>query len=120
MAVRYYRDLLVWRKAVELLLESYRIAARLPPAERFNLASQMCRAAVSITANIAEGHGRLHRGEYLHHLSIARGSLMELDSHVLVVERLDFQRADELATISERILEVRMMLDGLIRSLRRA
>jgi hypothetical protein len=74
--VKSYKDLLVWQKAMDLVVESYKISKRLPRTETYGLASQIQRAAVSIPANIAEGHGRDHLGEYLHHLSIANGSLM--------------------------------------------
>ena len=73
MAIRHYRDLEVWQKAMDLVEQVYRLAKALPPEERYGLTSQIQRAAVSIPANIAEGHGRLHRGDYVHHLSMARG-----------------------------------------------
>ena len=75
--VKSYRDLLVWQKAMDLVEESYSVASQLPKTETFGLVSQIQRAAVSVPANIAEGHGRQHLGDYLHHLSIANGSLME-------------------------------------------
>src|SRR2546427_5897058 len=70
--VKSYRDLKVWAKAMDLVVESYKIAARLPKNELYGLANQIQRAAVSIPANIAEGHGRDHLGDYLHH-SFVRG-----------------------------------------------
>ena len=73
--VRSYRDLKVWEKSMDLVVESYRVSRLLPKAEMFGLISQIQRAAVSVPANIAEGHGREHMGDYLRHLSIASGSL---------------------------------------------
>src|SRR5581483_2372738 len=72
--IRSYRDLIVWQRGMDLIVLSYKIAKRLPPIEMYGLASQIRRAAVSVPANIAEGHGRHHRGEYVHHLSFANGS----------------------------------------------
>ena len=77
-----YRDLVVWQEAMDLVVATYRIAARLPRGEQYGLVNQMQRAAVSVPANIAEGHGRSGCREYLHHLSVARGSLMELETHL--------------------------------------
>jgi four helix bundle protein len=75
---------------MELLVETYRIASRLPDIERYGLASQLRRAAVSIPANIAEGFGRTARGDYLHHLSIAAGSLRELQTLLEAVTLLQY------------------------------
>lgn len=86
MTVQCYRDLLVWQKAMEVVLACYRLSETFPKTETFGLASQLRRAAVSIPANIAEGHGREHLGDYLHHLSIANGSLMEAETHLLLAE----------------------------------
>lgn len=91
--MKSYRELLVWQKAMDLVVESYRIASLLPKAELYGLRSQIQRAAVSIPANIAEGHGREHLGDYLHHLSAATGSLMELETHFLITEKLSFLAA---------------------------
>jgi len=77
MTIRSYRDLKVWQKAMDLAVDCYRLSRRLPRSEMYGLSSQMQRSAASIPANIAEGHGREHLGDYLHHLSMANGSLME-------------------------------------------
>ena len=77
--IQTHRDLIVWQKARQLAAASYRIARKLPPEERFGLTSQIQRAAISVPSNIAEGHGRLGKGDYARHLSIARGSLTELE-----------------------------------------
>lgn len=76
MSLKSYRELLVWQKAMDLVVESYRIGTLLPKTEVHGLKSQIQLAAVSIPANIAEGHGREHLGDYLHHLSMANGSLL--------------------------------------------
>lgn len=95
MAARMrYSDLLVWQKGMDLVIKAYELSGTLPNDERFGLVSQIRRAAVSVPANIAEGHGRYHRGDYVRHLSIANGSLRELETHVLIAQRLGFVGAD--------------------------
>jgi four helix bundle protein len=88
--VHGHRELIVWQRAIELTMESYALAKRLPVEERFALASQIRRAAASIPANIAEGNGHLYRGSYVRHLSIARASLMELDTHLEIAVRAQY------------------------------
>jgi len=73
MALKSYRDLEVWQKGVDLVVLLYQLTKLFPDDERYGLISQIRRAAVSIPANIAEGYGRTHRGDYLRHLSIAKG-----------------------------------------------
>ena len=90
MTIRSYRDLKVWERAMDLVVASYKFTELLPKSEAYGLVPQIGRAAVSIPANIAEGHGREHLGEYLHHLSVANGSLMELETHFLIANRLAY------------------------------
>jgi four helix bundle protein len=118
MPLKSYRELDVWKKAMDLVEAVYILAAKFPPAERYGLTSQLQRAAVSIAANIAEGYGRSHRGDYLHHLSISRGSLMEVETHLTLAVRLKLaSRADVLAAwqLSQKVGQ---MLTKLIASLR--
>ncbi len=115
--VKCYKDLKVWQKAMDLVIESYRLTKLLPKSETYGLASQTQRAAVSIPANIAEGHGREHLGDYLRHLSIARGSLMELETHLLIMTRL-YIPIDEVKGTFEMVRELDRMLSGLAKSLR--
>lgn len=119
MNVRNYRDLLVWQKAMDIVVESYRIAALLPKTETYGLISQIQRAAVSIPANIAEGHGRDHLGDYLHHLSIANGSLMELETHILLLSRLSYLSTNETEKALAMTAEVSRMIAGLSKSLKK-
>jgi four helix bundle protein len=116
-ALHDYRDLRVWQVAMDLVVESYRLADLLPLRERFGLIAQIRRAATSVPANIAEGYGRLRRGEYLNHLSIARGSLKELETHLAIAERLGYLPASELARAAELCDFVSRMLTRLRRSL---
>src|ERR1700733_6566376 len=89
-----FRDLDVWHLGVELAETVYRITARFPKAELFCLTSQMRRAAVSIPSNIAEGRARDSSREFLHFLSISRGSLAELDTQLELAIRLDYSDSD--------------------------
>jgi four helix bundle protein len=118
VARQSHRDLVVWQKAVELVLESHRLADRFPPTERFVLTQQLVRAAVSVPANIAEGHGRVHRGDYIHHVSIARGSLMEVDTLLEVAERRHYVEPEDLATVRELVDHIGRMLTRLWMRLR--
>src|SRR5689334_4390965 len=87
-----YRDLRVWNAAVSLVLEVYRITETFPQTERFGLTSQLRRAAVSIASNIAEGHSRTTRGEYKNSVSIARGSVAEVEVQLILAKELDYLR----------------------------
>jgi four helix bundle protein len=87
---RGHRELVVWQRAMELAMESYSLAKRLPAEERFALASQIRRAASSVPSNIAEGSGHLYKGAYVRHLSIARASLMELDTQLEIAIRAGY------------------------------
>lgn len=113
-----YRDLLVWQKSMDLVVSSYDIAKRLPHQENYGLISQIQRAAVSTPANIAEGHGRRHRGDYLHHLSMARGSLLELETHLLISVRLAYVQSEDIEAVLGLADEVGRMISGLIQRLR--
>ena len=110
MAVRSYEELEVWQRAMDLVDDVYRASAELPDDERFGLVSQMCRAAVSVPANIAEGHGRLHRGDFLRHLSIASGSLRELETHLRIAQRQQFLAADRVTSLLSTTASVGRML----------
>ena len=120
MTVSSYRDLKVWQRAMDLVVSSYQLTKRFLQTEIYGLTSQIQRAAVSIPANIAEGHGREHLGDYLHHLSIANGSLMELETHLLVAVRLNYLNSEELNEVLSQTEEVGRMLAGLIRSLKKS
>ena len=117
MTIKSYRDLKVWQKAIDLVVQSYRLTKAFPKAETYALSGQIQRAAISIPANIAEGHGREHLGDYLHHLSIANGSHLELETHLLIANRLSYLQNSDLESILERTTEVGRMLAGLMMKL---
>jgi four helix bundle protein len=117
--VKTYRELDVWNKAVDMVVMVSELTRELPAEEKYGLMSQMQRAAVSVPSNIAEGYGRVHRGDYVHHLSIARGSLAELETHVTIAVRLNFLAREKATMLWNIIQDVGKMLSRLIRSLQR-
>ena len=118
MVIKSYRDLQVWQKAMDLVVEGYKIASLFPKKEVYGLATQIQRAAVSIPANIPEGHGREHLGDYLHHLSCANGSLMELETHFLIASKLSYVSEAQLESALQSTSELGRMLAGLIGKLK--
>jgi len=117
VSVRSYRDLLVWQRAMDLVVESYQVSKLFPKSEIYGLTGQLQRAAVSVAANIAEGHGREHLGDYLHHLSIATGSIMEVETHLLIAQRLCYVTDADTKPALEMSAEVSRMLSGLTQKL---
>lgn len=100
-----------------LVEEIYGLSRALPSEERYGLTSQMQRAAVSVPANIAEGYGRSHRGDYLRHLSVARGSLMELETLITVAVRVKLLERDAVRPVWSQCQQVGKMLTQLTRKL---
>ncbi|MGO8762301.1 MAG: four helix bundle protein [Desulfobaccales bacterium] len=110
---------MVWQKAVELVTEIYRLTHTFPKEEIFGLMSQMRRRAVSIPSNIAEGHGRLSRQEYIHFLGNARGSLAELETQVIIARNLGFLEEAKMNQVLEQAGELGRILNGLLASLKK-
>ena len=102
---------------MDLVVECYRSTGDFPKEENFGLTSQIRRAAVSIPANIAEGHTRRHTKEYLQHLSIAHGSLAELETHLQISGRLGYLKNDRLDGLLRKADEIGRMVNGLKKSL---
>ncbi len=118
--IRSYRDLRVWQEAMTLAEDSYKFSGALPREELFGLTSQIRRAAVSIPANIAEGYGRDSKGSYVNFLKTAQGSLKELETHLILAQRLklgSFEGAERLLSHCETIGK---MMRGLIRNVQGA
>jgi four helix bundle protein len=109
-----HKDLIVWQKAVSLATEVYAATGALPHDERYGLTSQMRRAAISVPSNIAEGAGRSSRAEYLHYLSIARGSLAELETQLQIARKLHLMDSH----LESQLAEVGRLLTGLMQRLR--
>jgi len=114
-----YRDLKVWQKSIDLTVKIYRLTGGFPATEVYGLTSQMRRAAVSIASNIAEGWGRRSRLEYRKFVLIARGSHDELQTQLVIAERLGFGDVRGLADANEMANEIGRMLAGLYTFLQR-
>ncbi len=112
-----YKNLIVWQKAIELVTEIYSITKTFPTEERFGLTSQLNRAVVSVPTNIAEGWGRESSKNYLQFLRISRGSLMEVETLMLISKNLDYVNQEKFKLISDKIEEVGKILHGLIKSM---
>jgi four helix bundle protein len=115
--VNSYRDLLVWKKALELTIAIYRATRSFPNEEKFGLSSQMQRAGVSVPSNIAEGQGRNSQKDFIRFLNIARGSLAELDTQTIIAKELGYLQNEQVNELSERIDELQRMLYSLINKL---
>jgi four helix bundle protein len=111
-----FRDLIVWQKAIALAKTVYELTSQMPETERFGLTNQIRRAAVSVPSNIAEGNARQSRKDYIHFLTLVRGSLAELETQLIIAQELQMlPRADQ---VWEQIGEITRMLQALINKLR--
>src|SRR5512145_1467781 len=112
--IRTHKDLVVWQKAVDLVVEIYNMTKSFPKEEVYGLVSQMRRAAVSIPANIAEGAARQTKKEFMQFIHIAKGSLAELDTHLIIAARLMYIKESGTEAIRLKMDEIRRMLSGLL------
>jgi four helix bundle protein len=117
VSLQHYRELIVWQKAMGLVEAVYRATSQFPHAEIYGLTSQVRRAAVSIPSNIAEGQGRASTRDFLHFLSVAQGSLMEVETQVSVAERLGYIEKQLETTLLDSAAEIGRLLNGLCNSL---
>jgi four helix bundle protein len=115
--VKSYRDLIVWQKSIALAERLYQITVDFPRDELYGLTSQIRRACVSVPANIAEGYGRDMTGSYVQFLRIAQGSARELETHLILAERLGFLPGGASAPLHSDCEEICKMLRSLIRAL---
>lgn len=116
-AIRSYKDLIVYQKAYQLVLQIYKVTESFPKTEIYGLVSQMRRSAVSIPANIAEGYRRGHRKEYIQFLRIAQGSCGELETFLSMSKDLDFIKEKEFEEFEKVQEEISRLLQALISSL---
>ncbi len=114
-----YRDLVVWQKAMDLVEMVYTATKLFPKEELYGLTSQIRRAAVSIPSNIAEGQGRKSSGDFARFLAIAYGSLREVETQILIAERLGYMGKQESQNLIALASEVGRLLNGLSNSLQR-
>ena len=116
-AFKSYQDLAVWQRAMDLAKNIYRVTADFPSEERFGLVNQMCRAAVSIPSNVAEGHARSGAREFQRFVSIALGSVAELETQVILSTDLSYLENQTKEELLRQLDTVGKMLRGLHRSL---
>ena len=117
MAVRGYEELKVWQKSMELVERVYIATQKFPNMERYRLVDQLCRAAVSVPSNIAEGSMRHTTKEYVRFVGIAQGSLDEVETQIMIAKRLNYLEESEYLAIMNLANEVGKMLNGLNSSL---
>jgi len=115
--IKSYRDLLVWQRSVDLAVLCYALTRGFPKDELFGMTSQIRRAATSIAANIAEGHGRENSGSFVQFLRIAQGSLKETETHLLLAERVGLAKPSDIRPAVEKCDEIGRMLRALIRAI---
>lgn len=119
MAIRSYRDLIVWQRSVELFVSITELVRTLPLADRLVFEAQSRRAARSIACNISEGHQRYHLGDYLRHVSISRGSVGELETDLVLIDRTTSANKPQIELCQGQADEVGRMLTTLHANLRR-
>jgi len=117
--VQSYRDLIAWNKAMELVTEIYRVTKKFPKEEVFGLVRQLRRSAISIPSNIAEGKGRLSKGEFRQFLGNARGSLAEVETQILIAQNLFYLDESETNRLLTKVEEVGKVLNGLISAVKK-
>jgi len=117
-SIESYRDLKVWQAAMDLAVAVYAATAKFPQSELYGLTSQMRRAATSVAANIAEGYGRESTRSYIQFLKTSRGSLKEVETLVILSERIKLLTAEQSKPVLEIAVSIGKMLNSLIRSLR--
>jgi four helix bundle protein len=119
MPLGSYHDLIVWQRAIDFVVDTYKLTGRFPRTELYGLTAQLQRAAVSIPSNVAEGAGRIHTHEFIHHAGIARGSLFEAETQIIVARRLGYVSEEDIRPLLHAVAEVGRLLYGLIVSLER-
>jgi four helix bundle protein len=117
MSGKNYRDLIVWQKAMDFVVEAYQASRVFPKEEMYCLTSQLRRAVISIPSNIAEGQGRRTPKEFGRFLDIARGSLRESETQIMIAQRLDYIDAATMNALLDRAGEVGRLANGLSNSL---
>ena len=115
--LRNYRDLDVWNRSMDLVVDVYELTRAFPKSELYGITAQMRGAATSVPSNIAEGNGRLYRREYAHHVSVARGSVSELSTCLEIAQRLGYVSSDLAASLLQRAEDISRMLLMLMRAL---
>jgi four helix bundle protein len=111
--IRSYRDLIVWQKAMNLAVLVFRLTTRFPSSELCSLVAQLKRSASSVAANIADGRGRHTTKDFAHFVAVARGSLMETETFLLLAIRLEYLTNEQAKPALGLTMEIRKMLTAL-------
>lgn len=111
--IQSHRDLVVWKKAMDLAELIYGLSAKFPSQETYRLVGQITRSATSVAANLAEGRGRATRRDFAHFVSVAKGSLMETETYVMLAVRLGYLQQAEAQPTLDLITEISKMLTAL-------
>ena len=112
-----YADLLVWQKAMDLVVHVYEVSKDFPSDEKFGITNQIRRAAVSVPSNIAEGWGRKYLGSYIQFLRISYGSICELNTQLEICVRLNYVNENDITSLKNQILQVEKMIKSMISKL---
>lgn len=115
--IKTYKDLLIWQKGIEIVKEVYFLCKEIPNDEIFGLQSQIKRSSISIPSNIAEGWGRNYTKNYLQFLKYSRGSLLELETQIIIAKELNFISTESFNKIQDLITEESKMLNAFIKSI---
>ena len=115
--IQSYQDLIVWQKSMDMVEMVYKITGKFPKQELYGLTNQLRRAAVSVPSNIAEGHTRKSKAEYLNFLSIAQGSRAEVETQMLIAQRLRYVTSDETTPVLSLLNEINRMISAIKRRL---
>jgi four helix bundle protein len=118
--VRHYQDLLVWQRAMDLVVRVHEISATWPAQEQYGLISQIRRASYSVPSNIAEGKARRGEKEFLRYLLMASGSLAEVETQLLLADRIGYVKPEALAALMDDAAGVGKLLTGLITAAQRS
>lgn len=119
--IKSYKDLLIWEKGIEIVALTYKIVSSFPKDELYALSSQIKRSSISIPSNIAEGYGRQSTQNYIQFIKIARGSLCELETQLLVAKNLDFIQDEKLfSELINQITEESKMINSFLNKLEKS
>ncbi len=116
--VKSYKDLLIWQKGIDLVVEVYKAVKAFPREELYALSDQIKRSSVSVPSNIAEGQARQHTTEFRQFLHVSLGSLAELDTQTIIANKLGYMSEKRLSSISNEITQLRKMMFSLISKLK--
>ena len=112
-----YTELKVWQKSMDMVEEVYKVTSKIPEEEKYGLVAQLRRAAISVPSNIAEGYGRITTKEYVKFLAIARGSSSEVETQLLICQRLNYLSTTDILTSVSLIREIGKMISAIINKL---